>query len=158
MTMELHEVISEVKQYFKIQELVSRDVYNKYGEEKCWSLFRKETLECLLIIRRDILKVGLVCNDWVYGGKNHARGWRENTCQRCRAKTASNVIYASAHVLGCGFDLVSAKMSAAEMRRKIVENAYLLPCQIRMELNVSWLHFDTCVGPSEKRKVTTFTA
>lgn len=156
--MEINELICEVKQYFKIQELVSRAVYQKYGEEKCWSLFRKETLECLLVIRRDILKVGLVCNDWVYGGKNHARGWRENTCTRCRNKTNSGIIYASAHVLGCAFDLVSAKMSADEMRKLIIENAYLLPHQVRLEANVSWLHFDTCVLPNETKKVTTFTA
>lgn len=156
--MEFNELVKNVKQYFKIQELVSKSVYTKYGEEKCWSLFRPEALETLLVIRRDIVKVGLVCNDWVYGGTNHQRGWRENTCQICQAKTKAGTTYASAHVLGCAFDLVSSKMTAEAMRRKIIENAYKLPCNIRIEDGTTWLHFDTCTVPSTKNKITTFKA
>lgn len=156
--MEYLDTIKEFKQFFKTHEIVSRDFYNKYADEKCWAVFRPELIECVLVVRRDILKTGLVCNDWVFGGKHHQRGYRENTCDICMEKTKSGIIYASPHPLGAALDLKSAKMSAEEMRQRIIECAYMLPHPVRLEKNVSWLHIDVCCLPSQKVKVYCFTA
>lgn len=151
------EIISNVKQYFSIKELVSKAVFDKWGE-RSWQFLDEKMLETLLVIRRDILAVGLVCNDWSFGGKSQQRGLRENTSQIVAQKTRSGQIYISPHILGKAFDLVSSKMSAEEMRRQIASKAYLLPYPIRVESGSSaptWLHVDLMVL-DDNRKITIF--
>lgn len=156
--MEIANTIRDLKQYFKTQEFVSKPMYKKYGDEKCWVVFRPELLIDTIIIRRDILKVGMICNDWVFGGSHQQRGFRENTCDLCLQKTKSGIIYLTPHSLGAALDFVSARMSAEEMRQKIIDKAYMLPYPIRIEKNVSWLHYDVCCLPSQITKVYCFTA
>ena len=95
--MERQEIIKELKEFFKIQELVSGVVYRTFSEETCWSFFRTEFLHTLLIIRRDIVKSPLTCNDYDSGGTHTQRGLRENTCALVRDKTNQNSVYVSAH-------------------------------------------------------------
>lgn len=155
--MEKDVIIAEIKNYFLLQEFVSRNVYNTWGE-RAWAFLDEKMLETLLVIRRDILKVGLVVNDWKFGGKHQQRGLRENTCQIVKQKTDAGIMYISSHCLGKAFDVVCSKMSADEMRNKIIENAYLLPYPIRIESEKSaptWLHVDTLVSDFSK-KITKF--
>lgn len=154
--MERQEIIKELKEFFKIQELVSGVVYRTFSEETCWSFFRTEFLHTLLIIRRDIVKSSLTCNDWASGGTHTQRGLRENTCALVRDKTNQNSVYMSAHILGAAADLVSATKTAEELRRLIIENAYLLPYKIRIESDVTWLHFDVVTVDSQITKVKRF--
>ena len=58
--------------------------------------------------------------------------------------------------MGKGFDVVSSKMTAQEMRDTIVANADKLPVPIRIENGVSWLHFDTFDPSNGKEKITFF--
>lgn len=124
--------------YFKPYEIVSKTVYTIYKDESI-KFMDNRLLETLDVIR-EILGVPLVINDWYWGGKNQQRGLRENTCQIVKSK--GNTLYLSSHCFGRAFDAVSAKMSAENMRKKIVDNAYKLPYPIRMESNVTWLHVD----------------
>lgn len=124
--------------YFKIYELVDETVYKKYKENSV--RFIDNRLLITLDKIREILGVPLVINDWYWGGNNQQRGLRTNICQIVKSK--GNVLYLSSHCFGRAFDAVSAKMTAEEMRRKIVLNAHLLPYPIRMESGVSWLHVD----------------
>lgn len=124
--------------YFKPYEIVSKTVYTIYRDESI-KFMDNRLLETLDVIR-EILGVPLVINDWYWGGKNQQRGLRENTCQIVKSK--GNTLYLSSHCFGRAFDAVSAKMSAENMRKKIVDNAYKLPYPIRMESNVTWLHVD----------------
>ena len=124
--------------YFKPYEVVSKTVYTIYRDESI-KFMDNRLLETLDVIR-EILGVPLVINDWYWGGKNQQRGLRENTCQIVKSK--GNTLYLSSHCFGRAFDAVSAKMSAENMRKKIVDNAYKLPYPIRMESNVTWLHVD----------------
>lgn len=124
--------------YFKPYEIVSKTVYTIYRDESI-KFMDNRLLETLDVIR-EILGVPLVINDWYWGGKNQQRGLRENTCQIVKSK--GNTLYLSSHCFGRAFDAVSAKMSAENMRKKIVDNAYKLPYPIRMENNVTWLHVD----------------
>lgn len=50
--------------------------------------------------------------------------------------------YISAHILGKGGDFSVKGMTAEQARQKIKANAHLLPCSIRVEEGVTWLHFD----------------
>ena len=148
-------LIENLKKYFSIQELVSEAVYKKWGE-RAWKFLDEKLLSVLIILRRDILRVPLVCNDWKFGGTHHERGLRDNTSKIVSEKTKNGTMYLSAHNFGKAVDLVSAKMQACEMRKKIMENSFLLPCQIRMEDGVNWLHVDVIPDVDAKDDITLF--
>lgn len=127
-------LIEELKKYFNIKELVCPHVYEKFGD-RAWIFLDAMALRLLLVLRRDILKVPLVCNTKTLT----QRGLRCNRCEIVRDKTSP---YLSAHVTGKGFDFSSPAMTAEEMRLKISENVDLLPCKVRIEQDVNWLHID----------------
>ena len=147
------QTILQLKQYFGIKELVSKSVYTKFGENS-WVFLDEKMLETLLVIRRDILKVPLVINDWGFGGKNQQRGLRENISQLVTQKTRNGQLYLSSHIFGKAIDFVSAKMSANEMRSEIINKAYLLPYPIRLESGNSaptWVHADLMTDDDSKK-------
>lgn len=151
--MERNKIISELSKYFKVKELVSNNVYAKYGEAS-WKFFDTEFLHTLLVLRRDVLGVPLICNS----GSNQQRGLRENIAPLVWSKTNAGTMYLSAHCLGKGCDLSSPKMTAAEMRARIKEKAKLLPYKVRVEDDVTWLHIDIMCEPTQKEKVYFFKA
>lgn len=141
------EIIKELSRYFDLSELVCPDVLKKYGEQ-AWRFFDTALLHTLLVVRRDILKVPLYAND---GVSFTQRGLRCNLCELNLNKTDSRNLYMSAHSLGKAVDMVSPKMTAQQMRDKIAEKADLLPYNVRIERDVSWLHIDTYdAGNGEK--------
>ena len=138
------EILAAIRPYFDIDELVCDHTFKKWGEQ-AWQFLDTDYLHCLLVIRRDILKKPMWCN----GNAKKQRGLRCNRCQMVRDKTG---VYLSAHVLGKAGDFSITGMTAEQARQKIKENADLLPCNIRMERAVSWLHFDVLpqYGVTEK--------
>lgn len=151
--MERNKIISELGKYFTVKELVSKNVFAKYGEAS-WKFFDTEFLHTLLVLRKDILGVPLICNS----GAKQQRGLRENIAPIVWSKTNAGVMYLSAHCLGKGCDLSSPKMTAAEMREKINLKADYLPYKVRVEDGVNWLHIDTMCDIYQKDKVLTFKA
>lgn len=135
------EILKSLKKYFDIRELVCPDVFKQFGET-AWMFFTTEALHTLLILRTEILKVPLVCNNWSSGGQLTQRGLRCNLCELIKSKTLAGKLAMSAHHNGFAFDLSSPQMSAEKMRQRIRDNWRKLPYQIRIELGVSWLHFD----------------
>lgn len=128
------EILTAIRPYFDIDELVCDHTYAKWGE-KAWQFLDTDFLHCLLIIRRDILKRAMWCN----GSQKKQRGLRCNRCQMVREKTG---VYLSAHCLGKAGDFTVSGLNAEQARQAIKANAHLLPCQIRIEKDVNWLHFD----------------
>lgn len=148
------ELVNDVKKFFKIQELVDKQTYTRWGEN-AWNFLDDKLLETILVIRRDILKVSLVCNDWCFGGKNQQRGLRTNLSPLVKEKTDRGVLYLSQHCMGKAVDFVSSKMSAEQMRKLIKQNEKKLPYMVRIEDGASaptWLHVDvmTFLGQNEK--------
>ena len=94
--MEKSKLISEVKKFFKIQEFVDEPTFKKWGEN-AWNFLDEKLLETIIILRRDILKVPMVCNDWCFGGKNSQRGLRSNLSYLVKEKTNKNELYLSQH-------------------------------------------------------------
>lgn len=144
------EILTAIRPFFDIEELVCDHTYSKWGE-KAWQFLDTDYLHALLIIRRDIIKLPMWCN-----GSKKQRGLRCNRCEMVRTKSS---VYMSAHVLGKAGDFTVSGMTAEQARQKIKANAHLLPCQIRIEKGVSWLHFD--VRPDDTRpnvKVVEFSA
>jgi len=135
------EIIKELRNYFSIQELVCPHTFKRFGET-AWQFLSTPYLHTLLVVRRDILKVSMTCNNYSSGGVFTQRGNRCNLCQMVRDKTAAGSIYMSAHVLCQGGDFSSDQMGAEMMRQTIKKNKELLPYNIRIERTVNWLHMD----------------
>lgn len=143
-------IIRELHKYFQISELVCKHAHSKWGE-RSWQFLDTNYLECLLIIRRDILKKPMICNT----REQNQRGLR---CNRCSLVSEKTGVYLSSHILGKAGDFTVEGMTAQEARSLIRNNAHLLPCQIRMEAGVSWLHFDVLTQFGINQKVYEFTA
>lgn len=132
------EIIAGVRGYFSTSELVCPHTLAKWGAQS-WQFLDTDALHTLLVLREEILQVPLLCNV----GKHSQRGLRCNICAIPSGKTLAGKQYLSAHTMGKAFDLSAVDMTAEEMRERIKENADKLPCNIRVEDGVSWLHFDT---------------
>ena len=132
--MNRQQLIKEISAYFKIQELVCPHIFSKWGEAS-WQFLDTAFLETLLVIRRDIIRLPMLCNT----GNLTQRGIRCNRCQLVIEKSGS---YLSAHILGKAGDFTVVGLSAEDARQRIIENADLLPHNIRLEAEVSWLHID----------------
>ena len=128
------EIIRELHKYFQIRELVCEHTFSEWGE-RAWQFLDTNYLACLLVIRRDILQQPMTCNH----DEATQRGLRCNLCQIVKDK---DKLYLSGHVLGKAGDFTVKGLTAQEARSRIRNNAHLLPCPIRMEGGVSWLHID----------------
>ena len=142
------EILEAIKPYFDIDELVCDHTFEKWGE-KAWQFLDTDFLWCLLVIRRDIIKMPMWCNSRT----QKQRGLRCNRCQVVRSKSS---VYLSSHVLGKAGDFTCSGMKADKMREAIKANANLLPCPIRMEKGVNWLHFDVLPQYGITQKVYEF--
>lgn len=148
--MKREEIIRELHDYFQLSELVCRHTHSKWGE-RAWQFLDTNYLHALLVIRRDILQLPMVCN---HPGANQ-RGLR---CNRCEMVQEKDGVYLSSHVLGKAGDFSVKGITAQEARSLIRNNAHLLPCNIRLEGGVSWLHIDTLPQFGITQKVYEFTA
>ena len=144
------EIIRELHKFFQIRELVCPHTHSKWGE-RSWQFLDTAYLHNLLVVRRDILKVPMVCNH----GARLQRGLR---CNRCELVSQKGSVYLSSHVLGKAGDFTVQGMTAQEARSLIRNNAHLLPYPLRMEGGVSWLHFDVLPQYGITEKVYEFTA
>lgn len=127
-------IIRELHKYFQISELVCNHTHSKWGE-RAWQFLDTAFLECLLIIRRDILQAPMTCN-------SSAASQRGLRCNRCELVKGKNSIYLSSHILGKAGDFTVSGMTAEQARQRIMAKANMLPCNIRLEGRVNWLHFD----------------
>lgn len=117
--------------YFKIEELVSRSIFEKYGDI-AWQFFDPLALRTLDQIREQFGQ--LLVNNWHSGGTLQYRGYREKAC------TVGAVN--SQHRHGRAFDCSSKMFSAEDMRAVILTHQHKFPLLAVIEMDVSWLHFD----------------
>ena len=86
--------------YFNIKELVSKQVYDRFGET-AWMFFGADEKEDLDTIR-EANGAGIIINNWAAGGTLSQCGLRCNLDPLVISKTD---IYCSSHLMGKGFDL-----------------------------------------------------
>ena len=137
--------------YFEVRELVDSQVYNLLGDHAI-NLLDPRLIETIDAVR-DILGVSLICNNWHWGGSRDECGFRSY-----QSPTGAPRSY---HKRGQAVDLISTRMSAAEMREKLEQNKDLLPYPIRIEKwddygEISWLHID--LGDTKGNKIYYFKA
>lgn len=148
MRMSRDSIIQELRKFFDVKELVCNHTFSKWGE-RAWQFLDTDYLHALLVIRRDILQVPMTCN---YDGAAQ-RGLR---CNRCELVQEKSSVYLSSHILGKAGDFTCKGLTAQEARERIKEIAHLLPCNIRIEAGVSWLHFDVLPQYGISRQVYEF--
>ena len=141
-------IIQALRKYFDISELVCPHTLSEWGE-RSWQFLDTSFLHALLVIRRDILQVPMTCNC-------DGAGQRGLRCNRCELVKEKSSVYLSSHVLGKAGDFTCKGLTAEEARRRIVENAHLLPCNIRLEGGVNWLHIDVLPQYGIEKKVYVF--
>lgn len=148
------EVLNLIKKYFCVQELVSPEVFNKYGETS-WQFICPRLLRTILWVRTNLDKP-LTINNWKWGGPFTQRGLRENTSDIVSKKTKSGRMYLSAHTMGKAVDFDVKGMSAEEVRMWLKERAEELPYPIRLEHHmkgkpISWVHLDVFFNPKNPK-------
>ena len=137
--MNRNDIIKELGSYFDIVELVCPHTYNKW-KDRSWQFLDTAFLHNLLILRRDIIKQPMYCNNWDKQGQFSQRGLRCNICQIVKDKKD---VYLSAHVLGKAGDFDVKSMTAEQARGLILDHQDMLPYPFRLEGKVNWLHFDS---------------
>ena len=142
------EILEAIKSYFDIDELVCKHTLAKWGD-KAWQFLDTDYLHALLVIRREILQKPMYCNSY---GMNQ-RGLRCNLCPIVEEKKS---VYLSSHILGKAGDFSVTGMTAEEARQKIKQFAHRLPCNIRLEGGVEWLHIDVLPQSGVTDKVYIF--
>lgn len=144
-----------ISDFFNIEELVCKDVYQHF-KEKAWDFFDPRLLENLLFIRIGLDKPVWV-NSWKVGGGYSERGFRCNLCKLVKEKTQKGLIYVSAHMEGMAVDFTVSGMSAEDVRTWIKAHSELMPYPCRIEDGVNWVHLDVR-NDGKKGRVVTFKA
>jgi hypothetical protein len=147
--MERNAILSEIKQYFDIEELVCNHVLERWGED-AWQFLDTGFLANLLALRRDVIQRPMYCNNHKKG--IYQRGLRCNLCELVKEKDRP---YLSAHVLGKAGDFsiegVSGVYQMGLMRGRIKLYPVAFPVPLRMEADVSWLHVDVMPTPTGQK-------
>ena len=147
--MERNTILSEIKQYFDIEELVCNHVLERWGED-AWQFLDTGFLANLLALRRDVIQKPMYCNNHKKG--IYQRGLRCNLCELVKEKDRP---YLSAHIMGKAGDFsiegVSGVYQMGLMRNRIKLYPVAFPVPLRMEADVSWLHIDVMPTPAGHR-------
>ena len=141
----MDEALKEFQKYFDLKEVVSKQVYQRYGEQ-AWSFFDPRLLAVVVWLRK-AMGIPLVCNNWANRGSLSQRGFRANTDPIVADKTKAGKLYCTAHSRGQAIDLSSGRASAKDIRAWIRRNIASCPYPIRLESDKSaptWVHIDVC--------------
>lgn len=148
------EIYNHFLTYFKVQELVSPGVYNKYkplGDYFFLSRFDIRLIKTLLVIR-EALDKPITINNWLWGGKYDERGLRDTSTPMVQNRAKNNDPWLSGHVISMAVDFDVEGMTANEVRKWLNKNKFILPYKIRLERKykgkyITWVHLDVCDDP-----------
>ncbi len=129
--------------HFKIQELVSPQVYQRYGEF-AWRFFSNDLKQDFDTIR-EYHGHGITINDWVFGGKQFTQcGLRSNLDPLVKSKTT---LYCSAHCMGKAVDMHSSYSNYKlytdiEALKKAGKLRAVSRIESRKSTKDGWVHID----------------
>lgn len=119
--------------HFKLLELLPQEVY--IDEDNGWDLLDERILVVIDWLKELVGNdVKLVINNWNIGGSRNNCGYRSANC-------TVGARY-SRHKRGMAVDIISRQMNADELRLLISRHMDKLPCPVRIEKDVNWLHID----------------
>ena len=126
--------------YFKIQELVSKKVYDKHGEQ-AWMFIDTKLIKVLDLLREHFNRP-ITVNNWLWGGNLQQRGLRANKDELVANKKD---YYISQHCLGKAVDFNVKGLSAQEVYDEILRNIekfYLISRIENIKDTPTWVHID----------------
>ncbi len=118
--------------YFTIEELVSKDALDKYGEARCWWLFDERILRAADLLREE--HGAMVINNWKSGGNFSHSGFR--------IPKYDKYSLTSQHSHGRGLDLKPKRVSVDDVRESIIEDRERYHMITGLEMEVNWVHID----------------
>ena len=124
---------AQLPKNFRLEEFVSEEIFKTYGERAA-QFIDPAIFLTVGYMRNTRFKKSITINDWVFGGKNHYRGYREPACTIGAAN--------SLHRQGKGLDIHVAGMTGAEVQQDIIDNQDLYPFITCMERGTPHTHFD----------------
>lgn len=133
--------------YFKIEELVPKNLFNQYRDEqwRLWLLFDNRILLAADALRR---KFGpATINDWSWGGSFNESGLRTPDCKYYS--------FTSQHSWGRALDLKFRDYDAETVRKVILNMQVAAGLITAIEDNVSWNHID-CRLPTVNNQIMVF--
>lgn len=122
-----------VCKYFKIQELVSPEVFKRFGQNAWW-FFDPRFLTVSDRLRE--LFGPMTINDWLWGGE-----FRHSGLRSIIDTTAPGGSF-SLHRFAMAGDGKFRDATAAEVRAYILKHPEKFPEIKGLEMGVSWLHYD----------------
>lgn len=131
---------------FKIQEFVSKQVYEKYGN-RCKEFIDQRIIDFMDKLRDDLGKP-ITINDWLWGGRFQQRGLRANLDQIVKDKTNKGILYVSQHTLGKAVDFNVKGMSNREVYEYIIKNYHTngydkyITRMEHIDSAPTWIHVD----------------
>jgi len=143
--------------YFKIEELVSKQVYEyfsrRYGANFCWKFFQEQILKDLDAIR-EYHGHSITINNWKFGGSLNQCGLRSNVDPLVKAKSTP---YCSGHTLGIAFDLHSKDNIKLFNDIQTLHDKGILKVFRRLESRQStkdgWVHVDGMQTANNKLEI-----
>ena len=135
-------------EHFRIEELVCKHVFGKYGET-AWQFLDPRLVLTLDWIREDLDKP-IEINNYYWGGHDTQSGLRCNLCTFVKDKTDAGKLYLSAHLQGMAADFSIEGMTANTVRKWLKQHEDRLPYPIRLEDGVNWVHIDVRSSNNEK--------
>jgi hypothetical protein len=126
--------------FFTLEELLPEEFYheNKYREEYLWTIcFDPRTLWTADRLRKRFGSMTVNTWKWPNIKKHQFRGYRPPNC------TIGSKL--SQHRYGRALDLIPRDIGAEKIREQILANPFSEDFQFItcLEINISWLHFDT---------------
>ena len=121
--------------HFLIEELVPKELYQKYGATKCWEFLDPELLKMIDIIKERFPKGTVSINTWKWNGDRNWSG--------IRTPDSSYYSQGSMHSWGKAVDMIFSAYTADEVRKDILDNPDIYYAIKGLELDISWVHLDT---------------
>jgi len=131
-----------MKNYFKTQEYVSKDVYKARGEKSMQLIDNR--IPVFLNNLREALGVPITVNDWLWGGRCEWRGLRNSN--------SSDYTPFSQHNFGRALDFKVSGMTSDDVRKWIIDNReldWVKPITF-LESEISWVHIDCRATPNNQ--------
>lgn len=145
MNIEYKKTIRDRCKYFKIYELVTPEIYDKYGE-KAWWFINPLLSTSLDDIREGVSEeigrpIYIKINTWYYHQIHNTGevGFTESGLRDFNTTTGAKM---SIHKLGGAADLKPVGISCAKLRQHILANPVKYPFVRAVEIRGTWVHID----------------
>jgi len=120
--------------YFKIHEIVPKNIYDKYGE-KAWRFVPARLIRMIDSFKETFPDGTITINNYIWGGNRYWSGWR----------TPESTYYSttSMHASCRAVDMLFSDYTADEVRKRVIAEQNGAFREVKgLELGTSWVHAD----------------